>query len=116
VTNPSEPPAAVLVAPSDDAPRVVSLLWWWLGAAVLVLVSATALAVAWKAQARVHEIEQELVRRQQDSQGVASEARTLAKQAQESARDAAAKAALLDARVAEVALQRGQLEELIQSF
>ena len=115
-TNPSEPPAAVLVAPRDDAPRVVSLLGWWLGAAVLVLVSATALAVAWKAQARVHEIEQELVRRQQDSQGVANEARTLAKQAQESARDAAAKAALLDARVAEVALQRGQLEELIQSL
>ena len=95
---------------------MVSPLWWWLVAAVLVLLSLTSLAVAWKAQSRVHEIEQELVRRQQDSQAIANEARTLARQAQDSARDAAAKAALLDARVAEVALQRGQLEELIQSL
>ena len=35
---------------------------------------------------------------------------------QENARDTAAKVALLEARVAEVAVQRGQLEELIQSL
>ena len=114
--SPSETPSATPVAPRSERLRVVPLLWWWLGAAVLVLVSLTSLAVAWKAQSRVHEIEQELVRRQQDSQAVANEARTLARQAQDSARDAAAKAALLDARVAEVALQRGQLEELMQSL
>ena len=114
--SPSETPSATPVAPRSERLRVVPLLWWWLGAAVLVLVSLTSLAVAWKAQSRVHEIEQELVRRQQDSQAVSNEARTLARQAQDSARDAAAKAALLDARVAEVALQRGQLEELMQSL
>jgi uroporphyrin-III C-methyltransferase len=114
--SPSETLAAAPVAERSERLRVVPLLWWWLGAAVLVLVSLTSLAVAWKAQSRVHEIEQELVRRQQDSQTIATEARTLARQAQDSARDAAAKAALLDARVAEVALQRGQLEELIQSL
>jgi uroporphyrin-III C-methyltransferase len=114
--SPSETLAAAPVAERLERLRVVSLLWWWLGAAVLVLVSLTSLAVAWKAQSRVHEIEQELVRRQQDSQAVSNEARTLARQAQDSARDAAAKAALLDARVAEVALQRSQVEELIQSL
>ena len=114
--SPSETPSATPVAPRSERLRVVPLLWWWLGAAVLVLVSLISLAVAWKAQSRVHEIEQELVRRQQDSQAVSNEARTLARQAQDSARDAAAKAALLDARVAEVALQRGQLEELMQSL
>jgi uroporphyrin-III C-methyltransferase len=114
--SPSETPAAVPVAGRTGRLRVAPQTWWWLGAAVLVLVSLTSLAVAWKAQSRVHEIEQELVRRQQDSQTIATEARTLARQAQDSARDAAAKAALLDARVAEVALQRGQLEELIQSL
>jgi uroporphyrin-III C-methyltransferase len=114
--SPSETPAAVPAAGRTGRLRVAPQTWWWLGAAVLVLVSLTSLAVAWKAQSRVHEIEQELVRRQQDSQTIATEARTLARQAQDSARDAAAKAALLDARVAEVALQRGQLEELIQSL
>jgi len=114
--SPSETPAAVPAAGRTGRLRVAPQTWWWLGAVVLVLVSLTSLAVAWKAQSRVHEIEQELVRRQQDSQNVANEARTLARQAQDSARDAAAKAALLDARVAEVALQRGQLEELIQSL
>ena len=112
--SPSETLAALPAA--QRSKRAVPLLWWWLGAAVLALISLTSLAVAWKAQSRVHEIEQELVRRQQDSQNVANEARTLARQAQDSARDAAAKAALLDARVAEVALQRGQFEELIQSL
>src|SRR5205814_8559909 len=61
-------------------------------------------------------LQQELVRRQQDSQGQAAEAHMLAKQAQEGMRESAAKLALLEARVAEVAIQRGQLEELIQSL
>jgi uroporphyrin-3 C-methyltransferase len=39
----------------------------------------------------------------------------LARQAQEGARDAAAKVALLEARLNEVAVQRGQLEALVQS-
>jgi uroporphyrin-3 C-methyltransferase len=83
---------------------------------VLALVAAGALALAWRTQQRVGELEQELVRRQQDSQVQATEARTLARQAQEAAREAVTKASLLEGRVAEVALQRGQLEELIQSL
>jgi uroporphyrin-III C-methyltransferase len=72
--------------------------------------------LAWKADQRVLTLEQELVRRQQDSTALSTEARMLAKQAQEGAGTTAAKLALLEARVAEVAVQRGQLEELIQSL
>jgi uroporphyrin-III C-methyltransferase len=84
--------------------------------AALLILALASLVVAWRAQERVKNIEQELVRRQQESQGQSSEARLLAKQAQDSSREAAAKVALLEARVAEVAIQRGQLEDLIQSM
>jgi len=87
------------------------------GATLLVAVLAfAALVLAWRTQERVQALEQELVRRQQDSQTQATEAGLLAKQAQELSRDAVAKATLLEVRVAEVAQQRGQLEELIQSL
>jgi len=103
--------------PPPVAPREATLppaAWW--AAAVLLLIGVLALAFAWMAQQRVSTLQQELVKRQQDNQGQVVEARMLAKQAQEGMRDAAAKVALLEARVAEVAIQRGQLEELIQSL
>jgi uroporphyrin-3 C-methyltransferase len=95
---------------------VVPRRLWVVAVVLLALLGALALAVAWRTQQRVQELEQELVRRQQDSQVQATEARTLARQAHESAREALTKAGLLEGRVAEVALQRGQLEDLIQSL
>jgi uroporphyrin-3 C-methyltransferase len=62
----------------------------------------------------VRALELELVRRAQDTQSQATEARVLAKEAHEMARDAAAKVALMESRVAENSLQRTQLEELLQ--
>ncbi len=85
-------------------------------AGVLLVISVIALALAWRADQRVGSLEQELVRRQQESARQAVEAQTLAKQANEGMGAAAAKVALLEARVAEVALQRTQLEDLIQSL
>ncbi|RZL38312.1 MAG: hypothetical protein EOP35_06070 [Rubrivivax sp.] len=82
-----------------------------MGAAVLVCV-----ALAWQSLSRQQSLEQELVRRQEASQAQATEARLAAKQSGELVRDTAAKVSLLEARLAEVALQRGQLEELIQSM
>ncbi len=105
---PAAAPAAVAGA---KAPAWVPPL-----AAGLTVLSVAALGLAWQGQTRLKELEQELVRRQGLSQGEASEARTLARQSQELTRDTAAKVALLEARLAEVALQRGQLEELIQSM
>src|SRR5574343_528452 len=82
----------------------------------LSIAAIVAIVLSWQTQQRVRQLEQELVRRQQGSTEQAAEAKVLAKQAQDVSRDAAAKAALLEARVAEVALQRSQLEELIQSL
>jgi uroporphyrin-3 C-methyltransferase len=105
--------AALAVVPPPHPPAVRAL---WIALAVLGALCVASLVLAWKADQRGTSLEQELVRRQQDSGGKAAEARALAKQAQENAGDTAAKVALLEARVAEVAVQRGQLEDLIQSL
>ncbi len=104
-------PAAATQVKASGPPR-----WWAAIAAVMLVMCVLAIALAWKAEERVSGLEQELVRRQQDSAAQAAEARMLAKQAHEGMLDAVAKEALLEARVAEVAIQRTQLEDLIQSL
>jgi uroporphyrin-3 C-methyltransferase len=60
---------------------------------------------------------QELLARQSADTGAQSlEARAIARQAQELAREAAARVAVFEVRLSEVALQRTQLEELMQSL
>ena len=97
-------------------PRRVHERWIAVGALLLACLSTAALVLAWNTQQRVRAAEQELARRQQDAGSQAVEARTLARQAEASARDSAAKVALLEARVAENSIQRGQLEELLSSL
>ena len=111
------PAPAAEPAPSTPAPQARGGLRLWRAAVVLLgAISVVSLVVAWRADQRGASLEQELVRRQQDGAGKIAEARMLAKQAQEVTGETAAKVALLEARVAEVAVQRGQLEELIQSL
>ena len=116
-TPAADPAAAPLVNVALAAPAAAALptSLWIVGAAVAAA-SVAALTLALQGQQRVKSLEQELVKRQQDSQGQAIEARALAKQAQDTARAAESKVALLDVRVAETALQRTQLEELIQQL
>jgi uroporphyrin-III C-methyltransferase len=90
--------------------------WIAAGLVLLTAVSVAALTLAWNGQQRLKAAEQALVKRQQDVSGQAAEARTLARQAEATTRESAAKVALLEARVAEASLQRSQLEELIQSL
>jgi uroporphyrin-3 C-methyltransferase len=90
--------------------------WGWIVMGVLVALMLASLALAWSARERVRQVEKVLAGRQQDSSNLASEARMLARQAQDTATSSAAKVALLEARLAEVALQRTQLEDLIQSL
>ncbi len=80
-----------------------------------LLLGVAALALSWNAVQRIKGLEPELVRRQADSQAQAAEARVLARAAQDLARETAAKAALLEARVAEASMQRSQIEDLLQS-
>ncbi len=87
-----------------------------LGLGLALLLGVLALYVAWNVSERHAALERELVLRQQDGTAMATEARLLAKQAQEGMLEGAAKLALLEARLAEVTVQRGQLEELLQSL
>jgi len=112
--------SAPMPAPPAPAPTPVPAAsgarWIAVGAAALAALSAVALTIAWGTQQRVKMLEAELVRRQQDSGNAAQEARLLARQAETSGRELAAKVALLEARVAESSLQRSQFEDLIQSL
>jgi uroporphyrin-III C-methyltransferase len=112
--SPPVPPAPAPAPPPIPAARDPRLAW--AATAVALLLAIGGLGVGWRADQRLGTLEQELVRRQQDSANQASEARMLAKQAEEGMRSAAAKVALLEARVTEVAIQRTQFEELIQSL
>ena len=117
--NPTLPaPDNGLPAAPAEAPSALPAArkWWTVALAAMGVGMLVSLGMAWRAEQRVASVEQELVRRQQESAGQSSEARMLAKQAQQGMLDASAKLALLEARVAEVAIQRGQLEELIQSL
>ena len=78
--------------------------------ALLALLSSVFL---WQKLSRIQE---QLARQSADSGVQALEAKTWAKQAQETVKDSAARVALLEARLAEVALQRTQLEDLMQSL
>ena len=113
-------PISTVADPTGAAPlkaAVAPLPAWlpWLLAILAVGVVAS-WVLAWQGLSRQQTLEQELVRRQDASLAQATEARLAAKTSGELVRDTAAKVALLDARLAEVALQRGQLEELIQSM
>ncbi len=107
--------AAVLVPPATAAQVAVGR-WVAAGAVLLTAVATAALVLAWNTQQRVKSLDAELVKRQQDSGSQATEARTLARQAESTARESGARLALLEARVAETSMQRSQLEELIQSL
>jgi uroporphyrin-III C-methyltransferase len=89
---------------------------WLVFAGVLGALCVSSLVLVWSTQQRVRTLEQELVRRQQSSQDQSTEARLLARQAHDAAADVAAKQLLLETRVSESALQRSQVEELIQSL
>lgn len=107
---PTVPPTATAAPPSPGA--ATGSRW---ALAALGVVTVAALGLSWSTHGRVGELEAELVKRQQLSSDQAAEARIAARQAQEVARESAAKLALLEVRVAESAIQRTQLEALMQS-
>ncbi len=122
MNEPSPPTPQTLPAPlapqveQDLTPTHAPAEWVRWAVLVLSLTSAGGLWLAWQAQSRVQGLEQELVRRQQSSQTQATEARLMARQAQELSRESAARTALLESRLAEVALQRTQVEDLIKNL
>jgi uroporphyrin-3 C-methyltransferase len=83
---------------------------------VLALLAGAGLLSSVMLWQRLSAIQEQLARQTADSGANAIEARALARQAQEIARDAAARQLVLETRLSEVALQRTQLEDLIQSL
>jgi uroporphyrin-III C-methyltransferase len=82
----------------------------------LALLAGAALLSSVMLWQRLSAIQEQLARQSADSGANAIEARALARQAQDIARDAAARQLVLESRLSEVALQRNQLEDLIQSL
>ena len=78
--------------------------------------AALALLVSGLLWQKLGNIQEELAKRSLDSGAQSIEARTLAKAAQDSTRELAARLALQENRISEVSLQRTQLEELMQSL
>jgi uroporphyrin-III C-methyltransferase len=107
---------APYVTAAPAAAGVAQGRWIVAGAVLLTAVATASLMLAWNTQQRVKVLDAELVKRQQDSGSQATEARTLARAAENTARESSARLALLEARVAETSMQRTQLEELIQSL
>ena len=80
---------------------------------VLTALSLGASLLLWQ---KLSNIQEQLARQSADAGTNAVEARAMAKQAQELARESAARLTLAETRLAEVSLQRAQLEELIQNL
>jgi uroporphyrin-III C-methyltransferase len=101
------PPVAGLL------PTVKSSRRWLRLVALVAAIGVVASALLWH---RLGGIQEQLARQSADAGTQAGEARVAARQAQELAIETAAKLAVMDTRISEVALQRTQLEELMQSL
>ena len=108
------PPKAL---PVTESPKALPSAWppRWL-VAVLGAVAVIALGVSLLMWQKLSRIQEQLARQSADTGLQALEAKTWAKQSQEIVQDSAARVALMEARLSEVALQRTQLEELMQSL
>ena len=110
-------PAPTSAAPTSPVTRHHGTSRGWIWTSIVLGVATTAAIVSsvalWQ---RLNNIQHQLALQSADSHGQAVEARTLARQAEDSARDTASRISVLEARVGEVALQRGQLEALMQSL
>ncbi|MFM9880937.1 MAG: uroporphyrinogen-III C-methyltransferase [Burkholderiaceae bacterium] len=87
--------------------------WLLIAALALALLSALTAGLLWQ---RLSIIQEQLARQVSDHAAQAAQALTLAKQAQQQTQDTAARLSLTELKVAEVSLQRSQLEELMQSL
>ena len=83
---------------------------------LVVLLAGAALALSALLWQKLGSIQEELARRSLDTGTQATEARTLARQAQAGMSDLAARLAVTETRISEVSLQRSQLEDLMQSL
>ena len=108
--NATPDPAVSAEAATPALPQRGWLIWVLGAVAVLALVLSVLL---WQ---RLGRMQEQLARQSQDAGQQSLEAKAWAKQAQDTVKDNAARLTLVEGRLGEVALQRGQLEDLIQSL
>ncbi len=117
-STPFDAPAAVPVkalVQSENSPGTAAF------SPIVLALTAGAIAVAavviavllWQ---KLDRIQEELARRSLDAGTQSTEARTLARQAQEATRELSVRQAVMETRISEVSLQRTQLEELMQTL
>ena len=112
--NPSSP--SITDVPTDAKKSVwQGSLGKWIFAGVAALALIGALVSVWTVF-KLTGIQEILAKQTSDVSTQAVEARVSAKQAEELARDTAARLAVTDAKLSEVSLQRAQLEDLMQSL
>lgn len=109
VPNPGPP--AVVAGPVASGATLARSALWVLG--FMVLLSLLSVALLWQ---KVAGMQEQLARQSAEAQSQSLEARALARQAVSLAQETAARAAVMDSRLSEVALQRSQLDELMQSM
>lgn len=114
-TSPADTTTAITSAAGAEPPlsvpgsnRVLVLALGLLGAAALL-----STVLLWQ---KVSNMQEQLARQSADAQAQSLEARALSKQAVELAQQVAARAAVFESRLSEVALQRSQLDDLMQSL
>lgn len=112
---PAQPSYAAPVAPAAPATAAAA------GGSRLLVTIVGAVAIAGLASSfmlwqKLSNIQEQLARQTADSGAQAIEARTMAREAADVARDTSARLTVAESRVSEVALQRTQLEELMQSL
>jgi uroporphyrin-3 C-methyltransferase len=103
-------------APDSAPPNAAAVLVFRMFLGALTAVALVALLVAIMLWLKVGAMQEQLARQSADALAQSLEARTFALHADEIVRDAAGRLALVETRVAEVALQRAQLEEIMQSL
>ena len=86
---------------------------WLAVCGALALLALLANLLLWQ---KLDNIQQQLARQSAQTGEQAQDARASARQAQELARDTAARVAVFEARLSEISLQRTQLQELMQSL
>ena len=97
---------------SQHTPAPAAPGWTWLS----LIVGALGLGCSVLLWQKVNGMQEQLARQSADASAQASEARTLARESQDLVRDASAKLSVMEMRVNEVSLQRGQLDTLVQNL
>lgn len=100
------PVAPVIAGPSASNKTIIAL-------GFVAVVALLTVGLLWQ---KVTGMQEQLARQSAEAQSQSLEARALAKQAVALAQETAARAAVMDSRLSEVALQRSQLDELMQSL